>query len=112
MLPLAWLCVKVWWYFRTNVSVTTASVRADHCITGVFTTSSTPILREDISENTCVVLGGIFDQQLKSFWFRIGTTKRLSAQQGEGESERTDGSVLDHRNLLLFCFLYLYKRLC
>lgn len=53
--------------------------------------------KEDVSENIYVVLGGIFDGHLKSFWLHMGTTNRLSAPQGEGE--RTHESILDHRNL-------------
>lgn len=60
-----------------------------------------PVLRkEDVSENTYVVLGGIFDGHLESFWLHMGTTNRLSAPQREGE--RTHESILGHRNLPLF----------
>lgn len=69
-----------------------------------------PVLRkEDVSENTYVVLGGVFDGHLKSFSLRMGTTNRLSALQGKGE--RTRESILDHRNLPFF-LSFLCKRPC
>ena len=66
-----------------------------------------PVLRkEDVSENTPVLLGGMFDGHLKSFGLHVGTTNEQSVLQGEGE--RTPESILDHRNLpfvLSFFFL-------
>lgn len=61
----------------------TAHVGVYHhiAITGILGYHKFPLVlrKEDVSENACVVFGGLFDGHLKSFWLHMGTTNRLSA---------------------------------
>ena len=74
--------------FPEQHTVVTAHVGIYHyvAITGVLGYHKFPAVlrKEDVSENTYVVLPGVFDGLLKSFWIFMGTTNRLSALQGEG----------------------------